>query len=211
MTYYPAYLFDMGKEPIVEVAMGRLFNADEAMKLMLDATQCMGGDGVTKFYPVESFLREAKIIQLAPTTTDIMKLVLFRLGLAEMDDYIKAPRRKIHHDLKVPLTYGFVKSKEEARVGGINEDDVLKVLVENYKVNPGLHMSKEDLKEEMGIEVAKLISILSSLEKEGLASLYRDRKGDVILARATYVGLKKAIPFEEYQWIPEWIRKEDIF
>lgn len=214
-TYYSAYLFDIGKEPIVEVAMGRLFNADEAMKLILDATQCMGGDGVTKFYPVESFLRDAKIIQLAPTTTDIMKLVLFRFGLAEIEDFIKAPRRKIHENLKVPLTYGFVNSAGEELKGeekeGINKDDVLKVLVENYKVNPGLHMSMEDLKEELGAEKEKLISLLGYLEKEGLASLYRDKKGNIVLARATYAGLKKAIPFEEYQWIPEWVREEDIF
>jgi alkylation response protein AidB-like acyl-CoA dehydrogenase len=212
LTYYSAYLFDLGKEPIVEVAMGRLFNADEAMKLLIDATQCMGGDGVTKFYPVESFLRDAKAMQLAPTTTDIMKLVLFRIGLEEMEDCIKAPRRKIHDDLKVPFTYGFAGSQRgQAGDTDVSKEGVLKTLAENYRVNPGLHISIEDLKEEINIDDNSLISILRSLEKEDLASLYKDRKGNILLARATYTGLAKAFPFEEYQWIPEWVRKEDVF
>ncbi|MHC1636270.1 MAG: acyl-CoA dehydrogenase family protein [Candidatus Methanospirareceae archaeon] len=213
LTYYAAYLFDLGEEPIVEVAIGRLFNADEAMKLLLDATQCMGGDGVTRFYPIEGFLREAKIMQLAPTTTDIMKLVLFRFGLAEMEDYIEAPLRKIHEDLKIPMTYAFAKGLTGGKVRkeDVKEEEVLRILAENYKVNPGLHMSKEDLKREIGIGDEKLDSMLRNLEEKGLASLYRDRKGNIALARATYEGLKKALPFEEYQWIPEWIRKEDIF
>jgi len=40
--------------------------------------------------------------------------------------------------------------------------------------------------------------------------LYRDKKG-IVLANATYEGLKKEFPFEHYQWFPSWIKEVNIF
>ncbi|MHC1585764.1 MAG: acyl-CoA dehydrogenase family protein, partial [Candidatus Syntropharchaeia archaeon] len=78
LTYHTAHLFDLGEDPAFEAAAARYFNAEEGMKLFLEASQLMGGDGVTRFYPTESFVRNGKILQLAPTTSEIMKVVLFR-------------------------------------------------------------------------------------------------------------------------------------
>jgi hypothetical protein len=88
---------------------------------------------------------------------------------------------------------------------------VLELLARNYKVNPGLYMSRDDVKEWMLIEDEELGKLLESLESKGLAKLYRDRRGRIALARATYNGLKKAKPLEYYQWFPDWINKEQLF
>jgi len=55
-----------------------------------------------------------------------------------------------------------------------------------------------------------LNEVLSSLEKKGLARLYRDRKG-IALVKATYEGLKKAYPQEYYRWFPSWVKETNIF
>ncbi len=211
MTYHAAYLFDLGKEPIIEVAAARCFNADLAFKVFEDATQCMGGDGVTRFYPVEAFVRNGKIGQLAPTTTDIMKLVIFRFGLRAWAEALRPPRRKVHEELKVPVTVGYygTVSSEAAEERSVAEDDVLRTLAENYKVNPGLYMHRNDLKEELGIGDEKLDELLTTLESKRLATLYR-RKGKIELARATFKGLKAA-KVEEYRWFPEWVDMNDMF
>jgi hypothetical protein len=52
---------------------------------------------------------------------------------------------------------------------------------------------------------------LEALEAEGLVKLYRGGKGAIDLAKATYVGLRKALPLEKYKWFPEWLSKELIF
>ena len=53
------------------------------------------------------------------------------------------PRRVIHEDLGVPVPRsGQVKKQAE-----VSEENLLAVLAEDYRVNPGLFMSREDLKD----------------------------------------------------------------
>ena len=101
--------------------------------------------------------------------------------------------------------------KAPARTTVNNEDDVLKVLAEDYRVNPGLHMTMEDLKEQLDVSDENLKKYLLSMEGKGLTGLYRDRKGEVKLARATYDGMARANPKEYYKYIPSWVNKEDMF
>ena len=89
-------------------------------------------------------------------------------------------------------------------------DQLLALLAEDYRANPGLHMSIGDIREYFDVESKRLDETLLSLEKEGLVRLYRSRKG-IELAKATYEGLNKAHPPEYYRWYPSWITKERIF
>jgi hypothetical protein len=50
-----------------------------------------------------------------------------------------------------------------------------------------------------------------ALEAKGLTKLYKDRRGNITLAKATYKGLKQAKPKEFYQWYPEWMDKDLLF
>ena len=92
----------------------------------------------------------------------------------------------------------------------MSEEDVLRLLAENYRVNPGLHMTMSDITEWLDISDTELNSYLENLEEQGLAGLYRTRKG-IALARVTYTGLQKAHDPEYYRYIPGWVDPKDIF
>ena len=207
LVYHAAHLLDEHKDTMVDAATAKLFTSETYERLISDAIMVMGGDGWTKFYPVETYLRDAKVNQIGAGTNDIMKLVIMRGGLKTLGKDLKMPRRRIHKELGVPVSTDEPIPKLEA-----SGDNVLKVLAEDYQVNPGLFMNREDLKERLadsGDE--KLDQLLKSLEAEGLVRLYKDGRGTIALAKATYEGLRKAGELERYKWFPEWLSKEFIF
>ncbi len=206
VTYYAAYLFDSGQDPSMEASICKLYNTDMCMEGMIEAIQVMGGDGVTKFYPLERLFREAKTNQIAGGTNEAIKLVIYRMGLRQMANDLRWPRRVIHPELGVPVTM----KKEVKKDPEISEEKLLKVLSEDYRVNPGLHMSREDIKEIFDVDDKKLDELLISLEQKNLVKLYRGKKG-IELAKATYEGLKMANGQKYYQWFPSWVKKEDLF
>ena len=65
---------DMGKYS----AMAKLFCSDVAMKVTVEAVQVLGGYGYVKEYPVERFMRDAKITQIYEGTNEIQRLVISR-------------------------------------------------------------------------------------------------------------------------------------
>jgi alkylation response protein AidB-like acyl-CoA dehydrogenase len=210
LTYYAAYLLDLGQEAAAYASIAKLYNTDKGMEMFIEATQCMGGDGVTRFYPVESLIRDTKIVHIAAGTNEVMRLIIYGMGLRALEKDLKPPIRKVHEELNVPISVGFAGVQMEKKIIE-KEDDLLDVLAENYKVNPGLYMNSEDLKGVLEVSDEDINKFLTALEEKGLVDLYRGRKGEIRLARATYEGLRKAKPKEEYRWFPEWVKKEDIF
>jgi len=65
---------DMGKYS----AMAKLFCSDTAMEVTVEAVQVLGGYGYVKEYPVERYLRDAKITQIYEGTNEIQRLVIAR-------------------------------------------------------------------------------------------------------------------------------------
>lgn len=57
-------------------AMAKLFAAETAMYVTTKAVQLHGGMGYTKSYPVERFMREAKITEIFEGTSEIQRLVI---------------------------------------------------------------------------------------------------------------------------------------
>ena len=206
ITYYTAYLWDLGLDITIESNVAKVFNCESVMGASLDAIQVMGGDGVTPFYPLAAIMKVAKVENIAGGTMEACRLVLFRTGLRQMAEDLKMPRRVIHQELGVPIPAAEKPAKKKA----LDEEKLLKLLAEDYRVNPGLYTSREDMEEFFDVEDQKLDEVLLSLESEGLAKLYRGRKG-ITLAKATYEGLKKAHPLEYYQWFPSWVREENKF
>jgi alkylation response protein AidB-like acyl-CoA dehydrogenase len=78
LTYQAAWLESEGLPYAKESAMSKLFAGDTAMKVTTDAVQVFGGYGYTKDYPVERFLRDAKITQIYEGTQEIQRLVISR-------------------------------------------------------------------------------------------------------------------------------------
>src|SRR5438477_4741773 len=66
-----------------EGSMAKLFSGDVAMRVTVDAVQVLGGYGYVKEYPVERFMRDAKIYQIWEGTAEIQRLVISRYILGE--------------------------------------------------------------------------------------------------------------------------------
>jgi hypothetical protein len=136
-----------------------------------------------------------------------MKLVIFRGGLKAMAKDLKMPKRRVHEKLKVPISTAEPLTKLEP-----TEDNVLKALAEDYMVNPGLYMTREDLKERLEeTSDEKLDEILKGLEAKSWTKLHRDSRKTIALVKATYDGLRKAAPLAKYKWYPDWLSKDFIF
>jgi butyryl-CoA dehydrogenase len=59
-------------------AMSKLMASDVAMKVATDAVQIFGGYGYMRDYPVEKYMRDAKITQIYEGTNQIQRLVIAR-------------------------------------------------------------------------------------------------------------------------------------
>jgi butyryl-CoA dehydrogenase len=81
LTYQAAWLESEGLPYGKESAMSKLFAGDTAMKVTTEAVQVFGGYGYTKDYPVERFMRDAKITQIYEGTQEIQRLVISRMLL----------------------------------------------------------------------------------------------------------------------------------
>jgi alkylation response protein AidB-like acyl-CoA dehydrogenase len=84
MVHHVASLVDRGVTgTVLEASMAKCFAADAAMKVATDAVQVFGGVGYTREFPVERFMRDAKIMQIYEGTNQIQRLVIARelLGL----------------------------------------------------------------------------------------------------------------------------------
>ncbi|MGR9048462.1 acyl-CoA dehydrogenase [Halobacillus faecis] len=79
LTYQAAYLESEGLPYSKASAMAKLFAGDTAMKVTTEAVQVHGGYGYTKDYPVERYMRDAKITQIYEGTQEIQRLVVGRM------------------------------------------------------------------------------------------------------------------------------------
>jgi alkylation response protein AidB-like acyl-CoA dehydrogenase len=207
LVYHGAHLLDEHEDAMGEAATAKMFTSDAYERLISSAIQVMGGDGWTRFYPVESYLRDAKVNQIGAGTNDIMRLVILRSGLKVLGNELRMPRRHLQGKLKVPVSSFEPFPKLEP-----SEDNVLKLLAEDYTVNPGLHMSREDLRERLTLTTEEALDgFLTSLESKRFVRLHRDGRGAIVLAKATHEGLRKAGSLEQYKWYPDWLKKEFIF
>ena len=66
-----------------EGSMAKLYAGDMAMRVTTEAVQVLGGYGYIKEYPVERFMRDAKIYQIWEGTAEIQRLVISRCLLGE--------------------------------------------------------------------------------------------------------------------------------
>ncbi|MGN7938849.1 acyl-CoA dehydrogenase [Virgibacillus sp. 6R] len=79
LTYQAAWRESEGLSYGMESAMSKLFAGDTAMKVTTEAVQIFGGYGYTKDYPVERYMRDAKITQIYEGTQEIQRLVISRM------------------------------------------------------------------------------------------------------------------------------------
>ncbi len=78
LVWRAAWLYDAGQSCTTEASMAKAFAADVAMKVTTDAVQILGGYGYMREYPVEKWMRDAKIMQIYEGTAQIQRLVISR-------------------------------------------------------------------------------------------------------------------------------------
>jgi butyryl-CoA dehydrogenase len=77
LVYATARMTDSGIDKIAkESAMAKLFASDVAMKVTTDAVQIFGGYGYMRDYPIEKYMRDAKITQIYEGTNQIQRSVI---------------------------------------------------------------------------------------------------------------------------------------
>lgn len=76
LTYQAAICKDQKRPFSTEAAMAKLFASETAMQQAVKAVQIHGGYGYIKDYPVERFMRDAKITELYEGTSEVQRLVI---------------------------------------------------------------------------------------------------------------------------------------
>jgi len=75
LAWHAAWLGDQGRPFGREAAQAKFYATDVAMRVTTDAVQIHGGNGYTRDYPVEKYMRDAKLMQIYEGTNQINRLV----------------------------------------------------------------------------------------------------------------------------------------
>jgi alkylation response protein AidB-like acyl-CoA dehydrogenase len=79
LTWRAAWLADQGLPCNVPASMAKSYAADMAMQTTINAVQILGGYGYMREYPVEKWMRDAKILQIVEGTSQIQKVVISQM------------------------------------------------------------------------------------------------------------------------------------
>jgi len=109
LIYAAAKAVDDGAPNVSKLsAMCKLFATDTAMQVTTDAVQIFGGYGYMKDYPIEKYMRDAKITQIYEGTNQVQRLVVTRSLIKES------------HSLKYLLDYVPKETQQ-----GVNDPETL--------------------------------------------------------------------------------------
>jgi alkylation response protein AidB-like acyl-CoA dehydrogenase len=95
LVYAAAMALEAGSSDLSRLAaMCKLFATDTAMEVTTNAVQIFGGYGYMRDYPIEKYMRDAKITQIYEGTNQVQRMVVARalikeaLSLRFLLDYI---------------------------------------------------------------------------------------------------------------------------
>jgi acyl-CoA dehydrogenase len=78
LTWRAAQMVDRGERVSTQAAMAKLHASETAMWCAWAAVQTLGGWGYSREYPVEKWMRDAKLEEIEEGTSDIQRLVISR-------------------------------------------------------------------------------------------------------------------------------------
>ncbi|MBI2711367.1 MAG: acyl-CoA dehydrogenase family protein [Bdellovibrio sp.] len=82
LTYQAAKMWDLGlmtgKEASMMAGKAKLQSGQMATQVALDAIQILGGYGYTREFPVERYMRDAKLMEIGAGTNEILRIVIAR-------------------------------------------------------------------------------------------------------------------------------------
>lgn len=87
LTYNCAKTWDLGlmkgKEASMSAARAKLQSAQMATKVALEAIQILGGYGYINEFPVERFMRDAKLMEIGAGTNEVLRIIIAKQMLDE--------------------------------------------------------------------------------------------------------------------------------
>jgi butyryl-CoA dehydrogenase len=84
LTWRAAWLKDQGKPFEKEAAMAKLYASEVAMRTTTKAVQIFGGYGYTTEFPVERYMREAKLFEIVEGTSEVQRMVIANHVIREL-------------------------------------------------------------------------------------------------------------------------------
>jgi alkylation response protein AidB-like acyl-CoA dehydrogenase len=78
LTLLAARKYDRGEEITKEAAIAKLYTTEAAIQVTNDALQVLGGMGYTTEYPIERFLRDARLMTIGGGTAEILRFIIQR-------------------------------------------------------------------------------------------------------------------------------------
>ncbi len=83
LTFRAAYRKDAGKPYVQEAAIAKLFASEAAMRSTIKAVQIFGGYGYIREYPVERYMRDAKLCEIGEGTSEVQRMIIARRLIQE--------------------------------------------------------------------------------------------------------------------------------
>jgi butyryl-CoA dehydrogenase len=76
LTYRAACIQEAGQKFGLAASMAKVFAAESAVKAAIKAVQVHGGSGYMKEYPVERYMRDAKITEIYEGTSEVQRMII---------------------------------------------------------------------------------------------------------------------------------------
>ena len=102
---------DAGKPYSRQASIAKLVATDAAMKVTTDAVQVLGGAGYTREFPVERYMREAKVMQIFEGTNQIQRMVIGK-SLARSHRALTGRRRQRARKTSRSSTYLVISGRK---------------------------------------------------------------------------------------------------
>ena len=83
LTYDTARIKAEGKRHTLEAAETKLFSGTRCTQICLECQQVLGGNGYSKEYNVERFVRDAKLLEIGEGTNEILRMLIGGTVLAQ--------------------------------------------------------------------------------------------------------------------------------
>jgi len=84
LTLTAARMYDKGMKITKQASIAKLFTTEAAIAISNDALQILGGMGYTTDYPVERFMRDARLMTIGGGTAEILRFLIQREVYKEM-------------------------------------------------------------------------------------------------------------------------------
>jgi len=76
LTRKAALLADEGKPSNIAASIAKLHTSERATRICLDAIQIHGGNGYTKDFPVERYMRDAKLCEIGEGSSQVQRIII---------------------------------------------------------------------------------------------------------------------------------------